>query len=85
MVCSCEIYISASNINHKLNTCISIHIETLIPYYYISHPRLYDQGSEKNINTLMKYMKMVLTDIKDQVIQKSLSTAEILIHPLTVF
>ena len=33
---------------------------------------------------LMKYIKMIITNIKDQVIQKSISTVDISIHILTV-
>ena len=38
----------------------------------------------KNINTLMKYIQMVLADMKGKVIQKSLSTVNILTHTLIV-
>ena len=37
------------------------------------------------MNTLIKYTQMVSTDKKKQVMHKSLSTVEILIHPLTFF
>ena len=39
----------------------------------------------KKMNTLMNYIKIVFTDMREQVMSQSLSTVEILIHPLTVF
>ena len=40
---------------------------------------------EKNINTLMNYIQMVINKMKEQVLQKKLSTVEMLVNPLTVF
>ena len=37
------------------------------------------------MNALMEYIQMVFTNIKKQVMQKSISTVDILIHPLTLF
>ena len=37
------------------------------------------------MNTLMKYVQMVLTNMKQQVMQKSLSTLGIIIHLLIYF
>ena len=39
----------------------------------------------KKMNTLMNCIKIVFTDMREQVMSQSLSTVEILIHPLTVF
>ena len=38
-----------------------------------------------NMNKLMKYTQIFITDMKDQVVQKSLSKVGILLHTLTVF
>ena len=45
----------------------------------------YVSREKKQMNTLLKYIKMVLTNMKLKTIQESLSTVEILIHTLTLF
>ena len=45
----------------------------------------YPATREKNMNGLMKHIQMFLTNMKEQVMQKIISTVEILIHPLTLF
>ena len=43
------------------------------------------EEGEKWMVTLIKYIQIVLTDMKYQVIKQSLSTVDILVHPLIVF
>ena len=85
MVCDCEICISVSMVHYELNSWRSRHKAKLVLYYEISHSRRYDQERETNMNTLMKYIQMVLANIKEQVMHKYLPTLEILIHPLILF
>ena len=40
-------------------------------------------GEEKNMNKLMKFIQIVLTNSKEQIMQRILSNVDILIHPLT--
>ena len=51
----------------------------------ILHSRRFNQDRRQQMNTLINYFQMVLVDVKYQVMQQSLSTVEILIHPMTVF
>ena len=82
MICGCEIWISAFTMHCELNEWGSRHKEKLISDYEISHSKYPEK--RKKMNTLMKYIQMVLTDMKEQVIQKSLSNVEILIHTPTL-
>ena len=43
------------------------------------------QSRERKMNTLMKYIQMVLTNMKEQLFQKNIYNLEILIHPLELF
>ena len=80
-----EICISEYIIQYELYEQISIQIKKLRSFSKIPHSRRSGQETEKPMITLMKYIQMVLTNMKEKVTQQSLSTVAILIHPLTVF
>ena len=49
--------------------------------YHIQEDRF---KREKNLNILMNYIQIFLTNMKEQVIKQIISTGEVLIHPQEV-
>ena len=62
-------------------TGIKIYSRVYISYQNITFKKQWSR-EKKNMNTLIKYTQMVLTDMKEQSMQHSLSTIDILIKTL---